>query len=74
MRSHLIETIVTLSPFSRGSHLAIRESISESCMNLVKKSVRVVHHLSGHNSRDWSEYVNVIGVIRELFAVNEDSE
>ena len=24
--------------------------------------------LSGHYSRDWSEYVNVIGVIREPFA------
>ena len=31
-------------------------------------------YLSGHNSRDWSEYVNVIGVISEPFARELDSE
>ena len=30
--------------------------------------------LSGHDSRDWSESVNVIGVICEPFVVNEESE
>ena len=28
----------------------------------------VMSDLSGHCSRDWSEYANVIGVIRETFA------
>ena len=28
---------------------------------------------SGHYSRDWSKYVNVIGVINEPFVVNEHS-
>ena len=30
--------------------------------------------LSGHYSRDWSEYVNVIGVISDHSPVNLDSE
>ena len=30
--------------------------------------------LSGHYSRDWSEYMNMIGAISEPFAVNEDIE
>ena len=29
----------------------------------------LVQNLSGHFSRDWSEYVNVIGVISEPFAL-----
>ena len=39
----------------------------EECLGLAED-------LSGHYSRDWSEYVNVIGVISEPFAVDGDSE
>ena len=40
----------------------------------IKETWRFVEDLSGHCPHDWSDYVNVIGVICEPFAVKEDSE
>ena len=51
----------------------LQESFGPSRPETPKKSEEVSHglkarDLSGHYSRDWSEYVNVIGVISEPFA------
>ena len=61
------ETVSKQSLDSPGALSILFRTLSET---RGQKALRDSLELSGHNSRDRSEHVNVIGVISEPFAVN----
>ena len=59
---------VQTAPFLEGGAIGLQ--IPPSKKPKTWRTYQQKRSLSGHYSRDWSEYVNVIGMICEPFATN----